>query len=187
MAQSDFDRAIELDPRDPSALLNRGMFHYVGGRQKASQDDFAKAAQLEPRNPYAAIWQYLANHAEGDPQAAKTQLEAFLSAEKNLDAWPVPIARYLVGQISGKEVLDAAPLPDDVPRTAERTAEANFYLGESYRIQDRTDESKAAWTKAISQSVPRSQEFLLANIRLTGWQKPVPPPPRALVIRAEEE
>ena len=46
LAISDYDRAIEIDPRDASAFYNRGAVHYELGHHSQAIGDLKTAARL---------------------------------------------------------------------------------------------------------------------------------------------
>jgi lipoprotein NlpI len=180
MAIEDFDRAVELDSKDASSLLNRGMFLFVNGQKDKSLQDFEGALVAEPDNAYAALWRFLAAAALTDKDSAKEALTKTIKDQKETTNWPWPIALALAGQATSEDVLKAAPLAGDDPRTRERLAEAYFYLGQNSLVQGDEAEGKKNLRACVEQAVPRSQEFILAGLVLDGWKTPVPPPPRAV-------
>ena len=181
MAIADYDRAVELDATDASALLNRGMFLFIDGHKDEALLDFEVSLKVDAQNPYAAIWRYIAQTSLGTKDAAKAELQKFVAAQKG-DAWPLPIAKMLVGQASPEDVLKAAPLTDDDARSHERLAEAHYYIGEHYRLLGDQEKGKAELAQAVNQAVPRSQEYILATVALDGWKTPTPPPPKSLQV-----
>jgi lipoprotein NlpI len=181
MAIADYDRAVALDADDASALLNRGMFLFINGQKVEALADFEASLRVDSQNPYAAIWRYIAQSALGTKDAAKAELQKFVGSQKG-EAWPLPIAKMLIGQASPEDVLKLAPLSDDEPRSKERLAEAHYYLGEYYRLMGDDSKGKAELAQAVNQAVPRSQEYILATVALDGWKSPTPPPPKSIII-----
>lgn len=124
-ALEDFGKAIKLNDSDAVAYFNRGVAYYVtGGRTPDAIADFRKAAELNPKDAYAALWRDLAERRVNAPSH-------LAEAAKQLDmtAWPAPIIRQLLGELSAEQTVAAASSPDPQVKTAQ-TCEANFYSGE---------------------------------------------------------
>jgi len=124
-ALSDFSKSIQLDPRNAAAFLSRGVAYFIiGGRVADAEADFRKASELNPRDAYAALWRDLAERRNGVPSHLP-------QAVKQLDmtAWPAPLLRHFLGELSASQLLAAAH--DNDPKTAlGQSCEANFYSGE---------------------------------------------------------
>ena len=82
MAIADYDRAVQLDSTDPSALLNRGMFLFVDGQKEEALLDFEASLHVDAHNPYAAIWRYIAQASLGTQDTAKSELQKFVASQK---------------------------------------------------------------------------------------------------------
>lgn len=124
-AIEDFTKAIKLDDNEATSYFNRGVAYYVlGGRKADAIADFKKAAELNPKDAYAALWRELAERRNNAPgQLAE--------AAKGLDmtAWPAPVIRHFLGELSAEQTLAAASNADPQVQAAQ-TCEANFYSGE---------------------------------------------------------
>jgi tetratricopeptide (TPR) repeat protein len=124
-ALANFTTSIRLDPNNAAAHFNRGVAYYViGGRIADAEADFNKASELNPKDAYAALWHDLAERRNGVPSHLS-------EAARQLDmtAWPAPVTRQFLGELSSAQTLAAAH--DSDPKTnLGRTCEANFYSGE---------------------------------------------------------
>lgn len=179
MAQTDLDRAAALDEKDPSTFLNRGMFFYLEGEKDRAVQDFDTALRLDAANPYTAIWHYLGVSSVGDKDQAKGDLTKFISAQKET-AWPMPLVKFLAGEASEEDVLKEARAGDDSVRIRERLAEAYFYLAQNAILVGDEAKGREFLTQSAAQSIPRSQEYVMAKVQLEGERSPTPPPPRVV-------
>jgi lipoprotein NlpI len=124
-ALEDFGKSIQLEPGDATAHFSRGVgYFYIGGRVPDAEADFRKASELNPTDAYAAIWLDLAARRNNSPSR-------LAEAAKKLDmtAWPAPIVRQFLGELTAAQTVSAAA--DSDPKTQRgQTCEANFYSGE---------------------------------------------------------
>ena len=124
LAIADYSEVIRLDPRNISAYFNRGRAHLLNRALPSAVADFNRASQLAPKDPYAALWLDIAgqrsNLPSGLPQAV-TRID--------MKAWPAPVIRLFMNQLTPAAVLAAAEHPDAAVRLGQ-ICEANFYSGE---------------------------------------------------------
>jgi len=124
-AISDFEKAIRLDPDDASAYFNRGVAYFLLGAHVADAEaDFKKASQLDPQDPYVALWLDLAERRNEVPSDLKENANKL-----DMNAWPAPVVRQFLGELTAAQTLAAAADEDPKKRQAQ-TCEANFYGGE---------------------------------------------------------
>ena len=124
-AISDFEKAIRLDPDDASAYFNRGVAYFLLGAHVADAEaDFKKASQLDPQDPYVALWLDLAERRNEVPSDLKENANKL-----DMNAWPAPIIRQFLGELTAAQTVAAAADEDPKKRQAQ-TCEANFYGGE---------------------------------------------------------
>lgn len=124
-ALQDFGKAIKLDAENATSYFDRGVAYYVvGGRTADAIADFKKAAELNPKDAYAALWRDLAERRNNTPGH-------LAEAAKQLDmtAWPAPVIRLFLGELTAEQTFGAAFDTDPATRSAQ-TCEANFYSGE---------------------------------------------------------
>jgi tetratricopeptide (TPR) repeat protein len=96
-AESDFDRALALDPREPEAWLNKGIAQLRRGNSREALPLIAKAIDLQTRKPAVAFYMRgIANEDSGNIRAAYADLQR----ARQLDpSWNLPakeLARYQV-------------------------------------------------------------------------------------------
>jgi lipoprotein NlpI len=149
-ALEDFTKVIRFDSEDATAYFNRGVAYYVvGGRLADAEADFKKASELNPKDPYAALWRDLAerrnNNVTGHLAEAAKQLD--------MTAWPAPIIRQFLGELSAEQTVGAAV--DNDPRTKlGQTCEANFYGGELALLKKNKKEAQRQLRLAASECPP---------------------------------
>lgn len=187
MAEADLDKAIELDPKDATILTQRGMFRYLNGQMQNARADFAAALLVDPRNPYAAIWRYLAQNALGVGSDARLQLETFLAEQPDAATWPLPVARMLLGKATPEQLIEDANRIEEDQQKRERLSETHYYIAQMFQVNGDEAKAKEHLAKAVEQSSPRTQEFILATVTLGGWKPPQPPPPKAIPSEVEPE
>lgn len=178
MAKADLDLAVELDAKDASVLMQRGMYHYLMLDMQKARADFATALQLDPGNPYAAIWRFLSQASLGLTDDARVQLEAYLRDQKDQELWPTPVARMLLGKLDPQTLIADVAAMQDEARRRERLSEAHYYASQHYLLLGDQAKSKEQLALAAEQSAPRTPEYILASLTLSGWKPPQPPPPR---------
>lgn len=102
-ALRDYDRAIVLNASYREAHLNRGFVHYIRGAFAAAAGDFLAARRLDPSDPSAVIWLYMAV-ARATHVVPKNGLASAQLAHR----WPLPVARFLNGELRYEELLSIA-------------------------------------------------------------------------------
>ena len=125
-ALEDFTKAIKFDSEDATAYFNRGVAYFVvGGRLADADADFTKASELNPKDAYAALWRDLTERRNN----SVTNHLAEAAKQLDMTAWPAPVIRHYLGELSAEQTVGAAA--DNDPRTKlAQTCEANFYGGE---------------------------------------------------------
>jgi lipoprotein NlpI len=150
-ALEDFTKAIRFAPEEATVYFNRGVAYFVvGGRLADAAADFKKAAELNPKDAYAALWRDLAerrnNNGTGHLADAAKQLD--------MTAWPAPVIRQFLGELSAEQTVGAAL--DNDPRTKlAQTCEANFYGGELALVKKNKKEAQRQ-LKLAADNCPRS-------------------------------
>ena len=125
-ALEDFTKAIRLDAEDATVYFNRGVAYYVvGGRLPDAVADFKKAGEINPKDAYAALWRDLAERRSNNV----TNHLAEAAKQLDMTAWPAPVIRQFLGELSAEQTLNAAADSDPRIKLAQ-TCEANYYGGE---------------------------------------------------------
>jgi lipoprotein NlpI len=163
-AIDDFNRLIQLDPGDSFAYFNRGVAYFLlGGRIADAQADFKKANEVNPKDPYTALWLNLTERRNGLPSRL-----AETSKQLDMTAWPAPIVRQFLGELSAAQTI-AAAADQDPKKQAGQTCEANFYSGELALLKKNKPEATRLLKLASSGCPPEFVEStasiaeLLAN------------------------
>ena len=135
-AIADYSEAIQLEPKFVAAYKSRGrLFLWDSHAYSNAQDDFRQASELDPKDIYTALWLDIAERRNNIPSR-------LAQAAKQLDmmAWPAPVIRLFLGELSPAQIIAAAADMD--PKTQqERVCEANFYSGELALLQGKKEEA----------------------------------------------
>jgi len=149
VAIDDFTKSIRLDPNYALAYFSRGVAYFVIGAHLADAEaDFRKANELNPKDAYAALWLDLAERRNNVPSH-------LAQTAKHLDmtAWPAPLIRQFLGELSPAEALVAGERADPKTNLAE-VCEANFYSGEWALLNGRKQEALRLWKLAANDCPP---------------------------------
>ncbi|HVL37289.1 MAG TPA: tetratricopeptide repeat protein [Burkholderiales bacterium] len=166
-AHADYSRVLELR-RDTTALRARAWVEAYRARWRQAHDDLARylheTQAKEPDAAHAVIMAVLALERIGESGAPLLeQWQRFAAAAP----WPAPVLRYLRGELSEEELLDAAQ------GDGERT-EALAYAGS--RRFARGDQAGAVtlWTRVLREGNPAFLEYDLAyhELRRLGAAQP---------------
>jgi lipoprotein NlpI len=124
-ALANFDAGIKLDPKNETGYFNRGVaYFFVGGHVADAEADFRKATELDPTDAYAALWLDIAARRNNHVSRLETDAK-----QLDMTAWPAPIVRQYLGELTAAQTLSAAAHDD--PKTQRgQVCEANFYGGE---------------------------------------------------------
>jgi lipoprotein NlpI len=148
-AVADFEKAIRLDPDDAAAYFNRGLAYFLVGNHTADAEaDFNKANQLNPKDSYIALWLDLAKRRNG----VASQL-AESAKQLDMTAWPAPVIRQFLGELTAAQTIAAAADPDP-KKQAGQTCEANFYSGELALLNKKNKPEAQRLLKLASKDCP---------------------------------
>ena len=96
-ANSDYDRAIALDPNEPEAWLNKAMAALIAGDNRAAAPLFDKALALKTSRPALAYYgRAMVNEDQGNVRQAYADLKRARELEPG---WALPaqeLKRYVV-------------------------------------------------------------------------------------------
>ena len=168
-AVKDYDEAIRLDPKDPYAPFNRSVAQMVT-RRPGCVKGFQAVLDLQGYkgywSGYAVILGHLAAGQAGDEAAAKRFLAD--AAGKLGEAWPLPVVRFLRGDLDEPGLLKLAV--DDDKRT-----EARCYLGLHHALKGRPAEALAHYRWVKDHGTPTFVEFGIAVAELDRLEAPAKP------------
>jgi len=125
----DFAAAAQLADSLPpkffgNAPLHSGLAKFARGDLAAAEAAVKTYTKMMPDDPYGWLWLTIIQRRLG--KDAPPELKDIAMRH---DVWPMPILRHMLGSASAETVLAAADVPDADIRK-QRTAEANYYLGE---------------------------------------------------------
>jgi Tfp pilus assembly protein PilF len=149
------DEAIRLAPPSDGIREQRGCIRYYQGRWSEAASDFT-VSDLDARHgpsPYlgaeSAIWLYLAQLFQGEEASGERAVRDYLvwyrttigpgadagRVAECLGSWPVPLARYLAGEIDAREargslVLDHPWCPPERELHERRVGHYHFVMGQ---------------------------------------------------------
>jgi len=127
-AYEKFDSALEIDPNQEYARLNRGVALYYGDRAELAAQDFFNFHQQQKDDPYRLLWLYFAE-LKFDAVSAKSNLKqrsVFISDR----TWAKQIIRLYLNEINQTQFMDMLTVNiKSNKKLTERLCEAYFYLG----------------------------------------------------------
>jgi lipoprotein NlpI len=106
-AIADASEAVRLDPKMSQSYFNRGLLNlYVGSVDKALAD-LKQAGALVPNDAYTALWLDIVGQRNNLPSRLSQS-----SAQLELTAWPAPVVKLFMGQLTPGDLLAAADDPN---------------------------------------------------------------------------
>jgi tetratricopeptide (TPR) repeat protein len=134
-AIADYSEAIRLDPKDVHAYFNRGVANLYSGAMSKALADLHEASALDPKDAYVALWLDIIGQRSG----VQSRLSEAISTI-DMTAWPAPVIRMFLGQMTPSAVLTAADDPNATKKKGQ-VCEADFYSGEWALSQGSRDEA----------------------------------------------
>lgn len=124
----DLNFSVALDsPYNADAYAFRGYMALVTGAPQKAAVDLAKSASLKIWG-YNALWLSLARMKAGVADEGEVSL-ANNATTLDLNQWPGPVVKFLMGQAKREEVAAAANQGDPA-KVVERVCDADFYVAE---------------------------------------------------------
>jgi clan AA aspartic protease (TIGR02281 family) len=160
-------RGVPRDPvkadawMDKAAVAGNPRADLLMGERMLAQHRYGDAAarmhaalQRLPAERYGALSLYLARLQAGQPDLAKTELEASFAQEDH-DQWPTPLADFYLGRIDAAALLKAAG--DEAAQAKPRTCAANNYMFQLYAARGDNEKAQAAKESWRAQCGPAIQ------------------------------
>ena len=122
----DYDEALRLDPSDALSYWLRGVVYFYHGDLATAEADMARSVERNANDLDAVLWLQLVRMRLGE---TSTKDLATTYASIGFDAWPGPIASYLLRQINEGELEEAAGKSGREIRK-QSICEATFFIGE---------------------------------------------------------
>jgi tetratricopeptide (TPR) repeat protein len=159
-AITDHTQAIQRDPKSSAAYYRRGYVYYLTGAMPKALADLTEANALSPADSYLALLLDIVGRRSALPSRLKD-----MSARLDMTAWPAPVLRLYMGQMTAEAILAAAADPDPQTRRG-RLCEANFYTGELALLNGRKDEATRLFALASGDCPLALSEWESANAEL---------------------
>jgi lipoprotein NlpI len=159
-AIADYNEAIRLDPKSAYAYRERGLAYLYGGTLAKALADFGQASKLDQKDAYNALWVDIVAQRNNVPSRLSQAI-----SKVDMTAWPVPVIRMFLGQMTPADVLAAADDPDATKKKG-RVCEANFYSGELALRTGEKDVATRLFRLAASDCPKTFDEWLAANAEL---------------------
>jgi tetratricopeptide (TPR) repeat protein len=163
-AISDYTEQIRLYPNSPDIYHDRGLAYFYGGILAKALADFSLVSEHLPNDAYSAIWVDIAGQRNNIP----SRLSQVIS-KIDMKAWPAPVIRMFLGQMTTAAVLAAAE-DSDATKKKGKICEANFYTGELALRQSKKDDAIRLFRLAAS-DCPQDfdeRDAAKAELRLLG-------------------
>jgi tetratricopeptide (TPR) repeat protein len=165
---ADYTTDIQLDPKSANAYFGRGFVFALAGAWPKALADLSQANALNPADSYLALLL--------DIVARRSKLPSRLgemSGKLDMTAWPAPVIRLYLAQLTPEAVLAAADDPDPAVKRG-KVCEANFYTAELSLLADRKDEATRLLVPAASDCPFDYRERQLAEAELKAMGVPLP-------------
>jgi tetratricopeptide (TPR) repeat protein len=192
-ALPDLEEAIRIDPSAEWYRESRGYIRFCQGRWADAAADLA-CQDIGDRYRYSpqqgadlVTWVYLARLFQGEEAAGLRAVEGYLHwystapvggenaapLAARLEYWPVPVARFLVGEIDQGQLREAPALdtrnPDLGPDEAEESMmEYHFVIGEMLLARGRCDEARPHLKAACGLPANNPKSWVSAR-QIAGW------------------
>lgn len=175
-----FDRAAQ-DGRSLYKLvsnsnyyLNRvAMISFKAGDYEQAARTLERDMQLKgPKHRvyiYNLLLRAVSLYRIGDTEAARKLAREHYDADTG-EAWPTPVVGFLAGEISQKEMLDAAGSGNEQTRL-EHTCEAFFYAGQVRLAKDEKQEAQKLFEECANTGMRNFTEHQCARIELYKLQQ----------------
>ncbi len=159
LALTDYDSALALSSRD-EYLWFRALIRRLKGDSARALADFNRLAEQSADDARWALWLEIAGREAG----VSSRLA---EAVKHLDmtAWPAPVVRLFLGQLTPDAVLAAAD-DKDAGLKQDQMCEARTFIGELDLIQGRKDAALDGFRAAAKECSYVSFEIAVARSEL---------------------
>jgi tetratricopeptide (TPR) repeat protein/DNA-binding winged helix-turn-helix (wHTH) protein len=137
-ALADYDEATRLDPKLGLAHFGRGRAYLLAGSLAQAQTEFKRVTELNPTSAYPAIWLDIAERRGNLPSHFEQAAKQF-----NMKAWPAPVVRLLLGELTPVQARAAA-------ETKSQVCEANFYSAELALSQNAREQAVRLFSLAAN-------------------------------------
>jgi lipoprotein NlpI len=151
-AIADLNEAIRLDPNFALAYFNRGLAYLYSANSAKALADVIQASEFDQKNAYNALWVDIVGQRNNIPSRLSQAI-----AKIDMKAWPAPVIRLFLGQMTPAAVLAAADDPDATKKKGQ-VCEANFLrrrIGAAHGREGRGDPAVPARCKRLPEKLRR--------------------------------
>jgi lipoprotein NlpI len=148
-ATADYHEVIRLDPKLPNAYLELGLAYLYRGNLVRAFASVRQASEFHPTDPYGALWVDIVGQRSNLPSRLSETISNI-----DMTAWPAPVIRLFIGQMTQAAMLAAAADRDPVKQTRQ-VCEANFFNGEWSLRNGAKDEARRLFRLAAD-NCPKS-------------------------------
>jgi lipoprotein NlpI len=159
-AMADYNEVMRLDPKLATAYRDRGLEYLFGGKLAKALADVSQASEFNPKDAYTALWVDIIRQRNNFPSRLP---EAILKID--MTAWPAPVIRLFLGEMTSDAVLAAADDPNAAKKKGQLCV-ANFYSGELALRRSAKDEAVRLFQLAQSDCPHTFIEWDAANAEL---------------------
>ena len=152
-----FDEALKhleqsiLLSGDPSyrqkALLMAHSGDFAGAIRELESSTSTDAEVID----YEQLWLYILRSRSG--LGADSAMRVHLAASASGRNWTKAIMRFMLGDISQDQLLKESRIQDDTGLSKGQLCEAWFYIGQRDLIEDRVEDARAAFQRAIDLNI----------------------------------
>lgn len=188
-AHAELDTAVSLRPGFAPGWTERGAANALLGRMSDARADWQRALALDSTYIWSRYYRALAAITDGDYRAAAADLDAVTQRESLLGAhlwrwvayrldgrpapqipahgadWPGPIAAFLKGDTSDRQLL-AAAREARLPIDDRRLASAHFFIAQKHVADGQRAAGRTELERAVGLRVPRHAEVVAAEAQL---------------------
>jgi tetratricopeptide (TPR) repeat protein len=159
-ATADYSAAIALYPKWAAPYHRRGYVAFLAADLPKALADLTQANALDPTDAYLALMLDIVAQRSKLPSRLKE-----MSGKLDMTAWPAPLIRLYLAQLTPEAAMAAAADPD-VATGRGRICEANFYTGELALLNDHKDAAARLFGRASADCPLAVSEWELANAEL---------------------
>jgi lipoprotein NlpI len=159
-AIADYTEVIRLDPKNADSYRLRGIAFLYSGAVAKALSDVSQASEVDPNDAYNALWVDIVGRRNNVPSRLSQAI-----AKIDMTAWPAPVVRMFLGQMTPAAAL-AAAVDADAGKRKGQVCEVNFYSGELALRTSARDEVTRLFRLAASDCPKNYDEWGAANVEL---------------------
>lgn len=176
-----YDAVIEIDPEESYAYFNRGIALYYGNLARLAVSDLKKFYDSDKNDPFRIAWLYLAERADSGEEYAHKMLQERRDAVKKDVPWGTEVLDYMLGKISGHELIDGIRKANlDDAESARRLCEAYFYMGKMAAFDGNVKRAYDLYHLCVATNVTGYLEYRYAQLEISRYER------QELMAKADE-